>query len=104
LLFATCKSSQFPNVERLGEMRLCTEENVHPPTHQELAMTQNQTLRTELTTAQAEVLLQQTAALVSPMLLDDAALKQVGGGVVAGTMGPGGSWGSARTMGPGGSW
>jgi hypothetical protein len=74
------------------------------PTHQELAMTQNQTLRTELTTVQAEVLLQQPVALVSPMLLDDAALKQVGGGVVARTDGPNGTWGAARTMGPNGNW
>jgi hypothetical protein len=85
-------------------MRLCTEENVHPPTHQEPAMTQNQTRRTELTIVQAEVLLQQTAALVSPMLLDDAALKQVGGGVVARTAGPAGTWGTAGTMGPAGTW
>ena len=64
-------------------------------------MIQNSICRTELARNEAEAV---GVASTAPMLLDEAMLHQVAGGI-ARTNGPGGSWGAAAVVnGPGGSW
>ena len=66
-------------------------------------MIQNSICRTELARNESKAVSQ--IAPSTPMLLDEAMLKQVAGGVAARTYGPGGSWGPAAVVnGPGGSW
>lgn len=66
-------------------------------------MIQNSICRTELARNESKAVRQ--IAPLTPMLLDEAMLKQVAGGVAARTFGPGGSWGAAAVVnGPGGSW
>ena len=66
-------------------------------------MIQNSICRTELARNESETVGKKLVS-TAPMLLDEAMLNQVAGGM-ARTNGPGGSWGSAAVVnGPGGSW
>ena len=67
-------------------------------------MIQNSICRTELARNESETVGKKLVS-TAPMLLDEAMLNQVAGGMAARTNGPGGSWGSAAVVnGPGGSW